>query len=121
MAATAAIAAIGATESRELIATKMLDAGTAVPAAAKYPDLIYKIAFFHAVVFENRQSNEVSGDKLFLRVRSIQVHARRWQREVAHEIHPQIEHLGPKIGDLLITDALFAGHIERSAATKCEV
>src|SRR5260370_18173052 len=53
----------------------------------------------------------VSGDEFFLRVRSIKIHARRLQRKVAHEIHPQIEHLRPKIGDLLVTDALLAGQI----------
>src|SRR5438067_2295365 len=53
----------------------------------------------------------ISGDKLFLRVRSIKVHAGRQQREIAHEIDPQIEHFRPKIGDLLVTDALLARHI----------
>src|SRR5262249_43757466 len=53
----------------------------------------------------------VSGDELFLRVRSIKVHARRRQREIANEIHPQIKHLRPKIGDLLVTDAFLARHI----------
>jgi hypothetical protein len=31
--------------------------------------------------------------------------------EIAHEIHPQIEHLRPKIGNLLVTDPLLARHI----------
>jgi hypothetical protein len=53
----------------------------------------------------------ITGDELFLRVRSIKVHARRRQREIAYEIHPQVEHLRPKIRDLLVTDALLARHI----------
>src|SRR6188472_4635067 len=52
-----------------------------------------------------------SGDELFLRICSIKVHACRWKREIAHEIHPQIKHLRPKIGDLLVTDPLLAGHV----------
>jgi hypothetical protein len=53
----------------------------------------------------------ISSDEFFLRVRSIKIYARRPQREIAHEIHPQIEHLRPKIGDLFVTDALLARHI----------
>src|SRR5262245_12652310 len=53
----------------------------------------------------------ISGGEFFLRVRSIKIHAGRRQREVAHEIHPQIEHLRPKIGDLFVTNAFLAGHI----------
>src|SRR6266550_4644949 len=53
----------------------------------------------------------ISGDELFLRVRSIEIHARRRQCKVAHEIHPQIKHLRPKIWDLLVTDALLTRHI----------
>src|SRR5260370_9924956 len=53
----------------------------------------------------------VSGDEFFLRVRPIKIHSRRWQRKVAHEIHPQLEHLLPKIGDLFVTDTLLARHI----------
>src|SRR3954469_4453471 len=49
--------------------------------------------------------------EFFLRVRSIEVHPRRRQREIADEIHSQIKHLRPKIGNLLVADALLARHI----------
>src|SRR5215217_3878802 len=49
--------------------------------------------------------------EFFLRVRSVEVHPRRRQREIAHEIHSQIKHLRPKIGNLFVADALLARHI----------
>lgn len=51
MATTAAIAAIGAAISRELIPAEMLDARTTMAAAAVHPYLINKIASFQAGVF----------------------------------------------------------------------
>src|SRR5215472_12850620 len=53
----------------------------------------------------------VSGDKSFLRVGSIKIHASRRQREIAYEVHSQIEHLRPKVRDLFVTDALLPRHV----------
>lgn len=51
MAATSAIAAIGAAHGSEFIPAKMFDACAAMPAFAKHSYLVYEIAFFQKVLF----------------------------------------------------------------------
>src|SRR5438477_2064465 len=45
------------------------------------------------------------------RVCTFECHPARLQAEVTDEVHFKIEHLGPKVWDLLIADTLLAGHI----------
>ena len=84
--------------------------------ALRLPQLVFGCIDFALRLLAKKNPAElisliISSDEFFLRVRSIKIYARRPQREIAHEIHPQIEHLRPKIGDLFVTDALLARHI----------
>src|SRR5256886_4437235 len=53
----------------------------------------------------------IARDEFFLRVRAAKIDTGRQHAEVADEIHPQIEHLRPEVGDLLVADAFLAGHV----------
>src|SRR5947207_8546223 len=53
----------------------------------------------------------IAGDKFLLRVGALKLDASRQHTEVAYKIDPQIEHLRPKIWDLLVADALLASHV----------
>ena len=53
----------------------------------------------------------IAGDKFLLRVGALKLDASRQHTEVAYKIDPQIEHLRPKIWDLLVADALLARHV----------
>lgn len=55
MAATAAIAAIGAAISRQLITPEMLDSRTAMPAFTKDSYLVYEIALLQGIVICSMQ------------------------------------------------------------------
>ena len=51
MATTTTITAIRATHCGEFITHKVLAACTTMSTAAKYPDLVYEVAFFQIVIF----------------------------------------------------------------------
>src|SRR5215469_10662181 len=53
----------------------------------------------------------ISGGEFFLRVRSMKIHTRRRQCEIAYEVHSQIEHFRPKVRYLFVTDALLPRHV----------
>src|SRR5439155_13795147 len=53
----------------------------------------------------------ITGNKLFLRVGPLTPDTHRQHTEIPDKIHAQIEHLRPKVRDLLVTDPLFASHV----------
>ncbi len=53
----------------------------------------------------------VTHSKFFLCVRALNINTRGQHAEIANKIYPQIEDFRPKVGDLLVADAFFAGHI----------
>src|SRR5262245_44018920 len=53
----------------------------------------------------------VAGDEFPLRVRPAQVDSRRLHAEIANEVQSQIEHFGPEVGDLLVTNPFLASHV----------
>ena len=53
----------------------------------------------------------VAHSEFFLCVRALNINTRRRRAEIANKIYPQIEDFRPKVGDLLIADTFFPGHI----------
>ena len=53
----------------------------------------------------------ITGSEFFLGVRALKINTRRRHAEIANKIHPQIEDLRPKIGDLFVADTFFASHV----------
>src|SRR5438477_6374240 len=56
-------------------------------------------------------SQIIACSEFLLRVRALKINTRWQHAEIANKIHPQIEHFRPKIGDLLVANAFFAGHV----------
>src|SRR5260370_41568694 len=50
-------------------------------------------------------------DEFFLRVSPAKIHTRWQDAEVAHKIHPQVEHLRPEVGGQLVSDPFLACHV----------
>src|SRR4029077_16562173 len=53
----------------------------------------------------------VARSEFFLCVRALNIDTRGQHAEIADKIYPQIEDFRPKVGDLLVADAFFAGHV----------